>query len=218
MHYALPHGVTRGGIASARRYGLNGVGIAVAGIGMGLRHALDADHVAAVMSLLQRGVSAGRAARVAALWALGHSVSFFVVGVAVIGLGLRAPPRFDLAVDLLVAATLLALGIVALRGGPRDGARTSARPVAVGMVHGLAGSASLALVSSTTLPSRGAAAMYLALFAAGTVVGMVAVTAALSWPLRSALSVSRVLPRVAGAVSVCVGVLIAWSALWGGGA
>lgn len=195
---------------------MNGVGIAVAGIGMGLRHALDADHVAAVMSLLQRGVSAGRAARVAALWALGHSVSFFVVGVAVIGLGLRAPPRFDLVVDLLVAATLLALGTLALRGGPQDLARTSARPVAVGMVHGLAGSASLALVSSTTLPSRGAAAMYLALFAAGTVVGMVAVTAALSWPLRSALSVSRALPRVAGAVSVAVGGLIAWSALRGG--
>ena len=196
---------------------MNGVGIAVAGIGMGLRHALDADHVAAVMSLLQRGVSARRATRVAALWALGHSVSFFVVGIAVIGLGLRAPPRFDLAVDLLVAATLLALGTLALRGGPQDIARTSARPVAVGMVHGLAGSASLALVSSTTLPSRGAAAMYLALFAAGTVVGMVAVTAALSWPLRSALSVSRALPRVAGAVSVVVGVLIAWSALRGGG-
>jgi nickel/cobalt exporter len=119
-------------------------------------------------------------------------------------------------VDLLVAATLLALGTLALRGVPSDGARTSARPVAVGMVHGLAGSASLALVSSTTLPSRGAAAMYLALFAAGTVLGMVAVTAVLSWPLRSALAVSRVLPRVAGAVSVCVGVLIAWSALRGG--
>jgi nickel/cobalt exporter len=216
MHYATMHDGSRGGVASAWRYGLNGVGIAVAGIGMGLRHALDADHVAAVMSLLQRGVSAGRAARVAALWALGHSVSFFLVGVAVIGLGLRAPPRFDLAVDLLVAATLLALGTLALRGVPQDGARTSARPVAVGMVHGLAGSASLALVSSTTLPSRGAAAMYLALFAAGTVLGMVAVTAALSWPLRSALSVSRALPQVAGAVSVVVGVLIAWSALWGG--
>lgn len=195
---------------------MNGVGIAMAGIGMGLRHALDADHVAAVMSLLQRGVSAGRAARVAALWALGHSVSFVLVGVAVIGLGLRAPPRFDVAVDLLVAATLVTLGTLALRGGPQDLARTSARPVAVGMVHGLAGSASLALVSSTTLPSRGAAAMYLALFAAGTVLGMVAVTAALSWPLRSARSVSHVLPRVAGAVSVGVGVLIAWSALRGG--
>jgi hypothetical protein len=218
MHYAAMHDGSRGGVASVRRHGVNGVGIAAAGIGMGLRHALDADHVAAVMSQLQRGVSAGRAARVAALWALGHSVSFSLVGVAVIGLGLRAPPRFDVAVDLLVAATLLALGIVALRGGPQDSARTSARPVAVGMVHGLAGSASLALVSSTTLPSRALAAMYLALFAAGTVLGMVAVTAALSWPLRSALSVSRVLPRVAGAVSVCVGALIAWSALRGGGA
>jgi nickel/cobalt transporter (NicO) family protein len=58
-----------------------------------------------------------------------------------------------------------------------------ARPVAIGLVHGLAGSAGIALLAATTIESRSLAVAYLGLVALGTVVGMVALTLAMSRPI-----------------------------------
>jgi hypothetical protein len=58
------------------------------------------------------------------------------------------------------------------------------RPALVGLVHGLAGSAGIALFAATTIVSRPLAAAYLALFGLGTMLGMVALTVVMARPLR----------------------------------
>ena len=62
-----------------------------------------------------------------------------------------------------------ALGVV--------GKRQAARSVAIGLVHGLAGSAAVALLVLSTVKSPYAAIAYLLLFGLGTIVGMTAITA-----------------------------------------
>ena len=184
------------------------------GFGLGLRHATDADHVVVLAGLVQRERGLASAARVAVAWGLGHGLTFFGVGFAIVLLGLRIPVAFEPAMELVVAAMLVAMGawhIARARGaslpaGPRP---PVARPLVVGLVHGLAGSAPIALMALATMPSRAAAAGFLALFAVGTVLGMAAFTALLAKPLgwvASRPGLERAARVGAGALSVLLGV------------
>ena len=60
------------------------------------------------------------------------------------------------------------------------------RPVAVGIVHGLAGSAAVALLVLTTIQDPRWAMAYLLVFGAGTVAGMILVTMAIATPFATA--------------------------------
>jgi hypothetical protein len=177
---------------------MGAVPLLVLGLGLGVRHATDADHVVVLSTLLQREPGVLRATRLAALWGLGHTATFFTLGVAVVLLGVKVPETFETVTEALVAAMLIGFGIFHLahllrgwrmprRSTPpvrgRAGALTLARPVLVGVLHGLAGSAGVALLATTTIPSRAWALAYLALFALGTLVGMVALTVLMAWPI-----------------------------------
>jgi uncharacterized membrane protein (DUF441 family) len=88
------------------------------------------------------------------------------------------------------------------------------RPLVVGGVHGLAGSAAIALLVLTTIKSAGTALVYLAVFSAGTTAGMVLLTLAMAMPI-SALShrfqdVERRVARVTGLVSIAFGLFLAY--------
>lgn len=204
---------------------MTGLSVLMLGLGLGLRHAVDADHVVVVSALLQREPGALRAARIAALWGAGHSISFLGVGLVVVLAGVRVPPELEAIAELLVAAMLMGLGGWHLvrslsKAAPPAGepaARAYARPVLVGVVHGLAGSAGIALLVSATIASRAWAAAYLALFGLGTVMGMVMLTAVLAWPIawtmRREGSARRVVGAASALLSVALGAAIAVEAV-----
>jgi len=161
------------------------------GVGLGLRHATDADHVVVVTALVQREPGIWRAARVAVLWGLGHSAAFFGLGLLIVLADVRIPATFDRGMDLLVALMLVGFGVWHLARSrsertevtARKGVSCDSRPVLIGVVHGLAGSTAIALLAITTIPSPTLAVLYLALFALGTVLGMVALTLVMSQPI-----------------------------------
>ncbi len=90
------------------------------------------------------------------------------------------------------------------------------RPLVIGIVHGLAGSAAVALLVLSTIHSPVWATVYLLIFGAGTMVGMMCMTAVMAVPLAYAgnrfTSVSRVFSVASGVVSVCFGLLSRLSA------
>jgi high-affinity nickel permease len=184
------------------------------GFALGVRHATDADHVAAV-GTLANGRSAQRAAMLGAAWGVGHSASVLFVGGALVLMRLPMPVRVALALEFLVAVMLVALGVRSLvarkRGG--SGSVSATRPLIIGVVHGLAGSAVLALLVIGTTSSAIAAAVYLICFCVGTVVGMMLVTLVLTLPTRigarHARSFDRGLRVVAGIASIAIGLLLA---------
>lgn len=173
---------------------MTGLSALLLGIGLGFRHAADADHVVVVSALLDREHSVARAARVAALWGAGHTVSFLGIGLLVVTAGLHASPALEVAAELLVIAMLLGFGALhALRSlWPRERSEpssraeqlSSARPLLVGMVHGMAGSAGVVLLATSAMESPLWAAAYLALFGLGSVVGMILLTIVLSYSLQ----------------------------------
>lgn len=160
------------------------------GLVLGLRHASDADHVCAIASLLRSGQGFRAAVRTALLWSLGHSFAFFAVGAVLVGGRLSVPDSWEPVMELLVAVLLVALGVVQWRHadcplpeGSEHAKPHSWRVVLVGVVHGLAGSAGIALLALATVQERLAAFLFLLLFGLGVSAGMVLLTVLLSLPL-----------------------------------
>lgn len=164
---------------------------AAIGLLLGMRHALDADHLVAVSTILSRQQGLRRAALVGALWGVGHTITILLVGGALVLLQLSVPPRLGLAFEFLVAVMLLVLGfrnVADARRGHVHQPPDPRRPLYVGLVHGLAGSAAIALLVVTLVPSRAWALVYLLLFGLGTVLGMMTVTVLLGVPAGWAVS------------------------------
>lgn len=94
------------------------------------------------------------------------------------------------------------------------GAYQLVRPLVVGVVHGLAGSAAVALLVLTTIPDPRWAVLYLLIFGLGTVAGMMLITAAIAWPFARAgarfATLHRGLRLVSGVVSLIFGAVIAY--------
>jgi hypothetical protein len=185
------------------------------GVLLGMRHATDADHVVAVTTIVTRQGRLRDALRIGALWGIGHTVTILLVGGAIILLHLVIPPRLGLSMEFAVALMLIGLGLYNLLadGASAPGKLTDVRPVLVGVVHGLAGSAAVALLVLTTFHDAWWGAGYLLLFGAGTVLGMIGVTASVAAPLALGLSrftgLRRSLERAAGTLSVTFGLFLA---------
>lgn len=191
------------------------VALGVAGFLLGVRHAVDPDHVVAVTAIVARHPQLRRATLVGAWWGLGHTITLLVVGGAMVLFRVSLPPRVGLVLEFGVAVTLIALGFANLRrqAAPAAPAASAARPLAVGMVHGLAGSAAVALIVLAAVPNARWAVAYLSLFSAGTAIGMALVTTMIALPARASMTrfagANRVLAVASGVVSIAFGLALA---------
>jgi hypothetical protein len=178
---------------------------------LGMRHALEPDHLAAVTTLVSRERNGVRAALLGAWWGVGHTLALLVVGAALVVIRAEMPVAISDLFELLVALMLVALGVRSIRqaalrgpGGPLHihrhgrivhthagvpahvhiGAWTFARrPLLVGAVHGLAGSGALTALVLATLPTTAERLAYVALFGVGSTLSMAALSGLLGWPL-----------------------------------
>lgn len=193
---------------------LSALGLAFFGFLLGVRHAVDPDHVVAVTAIATGQQSVRRATWIGALWGVGHTLTILLVGGAIILFRIAIPPRLGLAFEFVVGIVLIVLGVANLVS--RDHTHTTpsgARPLIVGMVHGLAGSAAVALIVLAAVRDPRWALGYLLLFGVGTIIGMMAVTTAIAVPATLAANrmhaVRRYLVLASGAASVAFGVMIA---------
>ena len=98
--------------------------------------------------------------------------------------------------------------------GKRLGIYHAARPLLVGIVHGLAGSAAIALLVLTTIPNSAWGVLYLLIFGVGTIAGMMLITAAIAVPYaytgRRFARLNGGLAAASGLVSLAFGLFIAY--------
>jgi len=197
------------------------------GFVLGMRHATDPDHVIAVATIgsQQRSIAGG--ALIGILWGVGHTLTLVTVGIAIIAFNVVISPQIGLSMELAVALMLILLGVLSLRGARahRPGslhheagraATTSRvlRPLAIGIVHGLAGSASIALLVLAPIRDPLLAATYLLVFGVGTITGMMLITGLMVWPLahvgRGSATVRRRVTTATGVLSLMLGVLLVY--------
>jgi high-affinity nickel-transport protein len=206
---------------------------------LGMRHALEPDHLAAVSTLVTGERSSAKAALLGACWGIGHTLSLVVVGAALVLLRAEMPARVADLFEFGVALMLVGLGLRAIymaarqgpagpvhahhhgsrvhvhRGAPAHihiGAWTLARrPLLVGAVHGLAGSGALTALVLATLPTAAARLTYMAVFGFGSTLGMAMVSGLLGWPLAR-IGQHHMLARAVSLLVGCVSTVlgIAW--------
>jgi hypothetical protein len=180
---------------------------------LGMRHALDADHLAAVATLATRS-GFGETVRQGVAWGAGHTLTLLISGGAVLLLGLAVPPKAAQGLEVAVGVMLVVLGADVLRQlrrarihfhehePPPRRASLPLRALLVGMVHGMAGSAALVLLSLEAMPSAPWGLAYIAIFGLGSIIGMALFSAAIAVPLRLS---SRRLNQAHGALAAVVG-------------
>jgi high-affinity nickel permease len=84
------------------------------GFALGIRHALDPDHLVAVSTIVSRNKSIARSSVAGAFWGVGHTASLFVCGTIVLALRLQIPESFVANAERAVALMLVLLGVNAL--------------------------------------------------------------------------------------------------------
>jgi ABC-type nickel/cobalt efflux system permease component RcnA len=249
------------------------ISIIALGFFLGMRHATDPDHVIAVTTIVSRQRSIRHAALIGILWGLGHTITIFLVGSAIILFGVVIPPRLGLTMELSVGLMLILLGVLNLTGFTRwitetltpaalhaDGQAAHAhphqhgdyihshphhhepeshghaenatpvgwmdrtfgqlgvyqavRPLAIGLVHGLAGSAAVALLVLTTIRDARWAIVYLLVFGIGTIAGMMLITAAIALPFKYSQTrfarLNQGLAIASGLLSIAFGIFIVY--------
>jgi high-affinity nickel-transport protein len=244
--------------------------ILAVGFFLGMRHATDPDHVIAVTTIVSQQRNLTRAALIGAFWGVGHTVTIFVVGAAIILFNLAIPARVGLSMELSVAVMLMILGLMNVAAflrsvpsasipadhgevihshphchgdyvhshphghdpelHPHGSAQTPLafldrilakvglyqhlRPLVVGIVHGLAGSAAVALLVLTTIRNSHWAIAYLLVFGVGTIAGMMVITMSIASTLKVVTgrrqNVSRILGMASGLLSLAFGLLVAY--------
>ncbi len=226
---------------------------------IGLQHALEADHVAAVASIVSGERKLGSAIRHGAVWGVGHTLTLLLLGGIVVLAGQAIPEIWAQSLELLVGVMLLVLGLAVLRRlwrdkvhfhlhrhadgvthlhahkheadeGPHDArhhehehpAGLPLRSLAVGMMHGFAGSAALILLALASVTSTSMALGYILVFGIGSIVGMALLSAVIAVPLGYTAGLftwaNRALQSAVGLVTIGVGGFIVYGiavADWG---
>lgn len=209
--------------------------VALAGFGfaLGVRHALDADHIATIANLVSENKNIKKAAMLGAAWGVGHTVALLAVGILVIALKLQIPPSVETLLEFLVGGLLFLLGAKAIKNAITEQVHTHThkhekkqhshlhyhekkdhthKTLAIGMLHGLAGSAAVMLLVIATIKDLWQGILYISLFGIGTILGMLLVSALLAMPFAAKgtnmKNFSVVLKIAVGIASVVLGLAI----------
>jgi len=203
--------------------------LAVLGIGLalGIRHAADPDHIVAVTAITARTRNVLAAAWLGVVWGLGHTLTLFAVGAAIIVFDAVVPARIGLSLEFAVALALVVVGLLNLdtrrpqSALAESGAATRLpawRAFIVGLVHGLAGSAAVALLVLATVRDPRWACGYLLIFGFGTLIGMALITTSIASPLliasRRWTGFGRGMRLATGALSLLFGAWLIYQIGW----
>lgn len=188
---------------------------------IGLKHALEADHVAAVASLASKANSVREGLWLGATWGLGHTIALFVFGSAVLMIDTMIPEQLALTLEFFVGCMLVFMGGAVIKGifekrihlhahRHSDGIthlhfhshaqdkvdhqanphhhthprQFSVRALMVGVMHGMAGSAALILLTLDSVSSVGTGLVYILLFGVGSILGMALLSILIVIPLK----------------------------------
>ena len=213
------------------------VGVVLLGQFLGIRHSTDPDHVVAVSTIVTQQGTIRSSASIGLMWGLGHTITIFIVGSAIIVFRMAIPPRLGLSMEFCVACMLILLGLINVTRTTKPAAALATpasgllacmrakhfqglslyqtlRPLVVGLVHGLAGSAAVALLVLSTIKSPLWSTAYLLVFGFGTMLGMMLMTTAMSLPMiyagRKVFGFNHWLVTLSGAASVAFGVFLVY--------
>ena len=200
---------------------------------LGIKHSFDADHLIAVSNLLAKSQSLKQTVKMAASWASGHMITAVIITAILFVFRDALSPILE-HFEILVALMLIFLGVVSIRqvgmhfhahrhGGlehehlhGHDG-NVHKHMFGIGIVHGLASNDELLVLITATLGLSSFLSITagIAVFSAGVIIGMIAYSLLLAYPLIriSREGISRAVNAVAGSLSLVYGLLLLFGAV-----
>jgi len=186
--------------------------VLILGFILGIKHAMEPDHVIAVSTIASQSKKLGKSALAGVFWGIGHTATLLVMGVTLILMKGQIPEEWSMSLEFLVGIMLVYLGLssivayrqtrtqshlykheatvhthfhsrAAMQSHQYDHAGISYRKsVLIGFVHGLAGSAAMVLLTMSTVSGIWQSCAYILVFGAGTIAGMMLMTTAIGIP------------------------------------
>ena len=217
---------------------MNAAIISLFGLGflLGLKHAFDADHIAAISALNSKNPSLR-----GFFWGIGHTISLFAAGCLILIFKITISEKLALSFEFIVGLMLAVLGfnvLITLRKNKfhfhkhRHHAKEHIHlhshlatknhshghtPLLIGLIHGLAGSAALALLALSAISSVTVGLFYILVFGVGSVIGMVIISSMISLPFKILAnkfdSVNRIMKLSTGLASLMMGIGIMYGTM-----
>ena len=220
-------------------------GILSLGFLLGMQHALEPDHIAAVSSIAARRTHVGDIVKHGLTWGLGHTLTLFLFAGAAILLGPAIPETVAQPIETAVGVMLVGLGahvwwrlwrdrvhfhthshgdgmthfhahshagdiLPHVRAAHSHAHGFRWRTLLVGLMHGMAGSAALLVLTVSQAPNPVIGLGYVALFGVGSMIGMGVLSSVIAVPLAASARwltwANRGLQMAVGAVTIAIGI------------
>ena len=193
---------------------------------LGIRHAMEPDHMIAVSTIASQSKKLWQASLAGVFWGIGHTATLFIIGLIFIMMKNDIPEKWSLTLEFLVGIMLVYLGIAAMFSIRKKQNHshhhqhenlplltkvkkgTYNKSLFIGFVHGIAGSGAMVLLTMSTVDSVWQGALYMIVFGLGTVIGMLIFTTIIGIPFIISMKrmvASKALILTTGAISTIFG-------------
>ncbi|MEE8401722.1 MAG: sulfite exporter TauE/SafE family protein [Candidatus Hydrothermarchaeaceae archaeon] len=200
------------------------------GFMLGLKHALDADHVVAVSAIVSENRDFSKSSLLGVFWGLGHAITLLFVGLLLLIFKISIPKKIVLSMELFIGVVLVLLGFSVLSKihmhrhthsgakhrhlhshNPQNSHGHVHKSFVVGMIHGLAGSGALLLIVLSTMDTVTQGIFYILIFGLGSLLGMLLISTAIGLPLAATENFENLNMKIrtlAGIFGILLGVAI----------
>jgi len=208
------------------------------GFVLGIKHAIEPDHVIAVSTIASQSKKLLKSSLAGVFWGIGHTATLFIIGIILILMKGEIPEKWAMSLEFLVGIMLVYLGsstILSFKNahlhhhlhGGEDHLHVHShmnsgqhehkhqpqnvsylKSMIIGLVHGLAGSGAMILLAMSSVKSVWEAVIYILIFGAGTVMGMLLFTTIIGIPFVFSAKkrrLNKTLNQVTGVISVGFG-------------
>lgn len=202
--------------------------LSILGLGfvLGIKHAIEPDHVIAVSTIASKSKKLLRSSLAGVYWGIGHTATLFIVGIILIFMKDEISEKWALSLEFLVGIMLVYLGITTFKSfknihlhshnysGQYEHKHNHknisySKSLFIGFVHGLAGSGAMVLLTMSTVKSVWEGAIYILVFGLGTIVGMLFFTTIIGIPFvlsSKRQSINKKLTQFTGIISTVFGI------------
>ncbi|MED1467236.1 sulfite exporter TauE/SafE family protein [Bacillus salipaludis] len=198
------------------------------GFVLGIKHAIEPDHVIAVSTIASQSKKLSRSSLAGVFWGIGHTATLLIVGIILLIMKGKIPEKWAMSLEFLVGIMLVYLGISTItslkkihvhqhehdsetrnKHEKQQRKLSYMKSMVIGLVHGLAGSGAMVLLTMSTVKSVLESAVYIVIFGFGTVFGMLFFTTILGVPFifsAKRLRLNKTLTQITGVISTMFGI------------
>lgn len=187
---------------------------------LGIKHAIEPDHIIAVSTIASRSKKLSQSTLAGVFWGIGHTATLFFIGITLILMKNSISDKVSMSLEFLVGIMLVYLGIVNVLSANKNQLHDHGnhsqygdkhyfiKSSFIGLVHGLAGSAAIVILTMSTVNSLWQSSAYILIFGVGTITGMLLFTTVIGIPFvfsSSKKEMNSLFTLISGLISVLFG-------------